>query len=174
MIHSCHIYVPGLPSSGSGLEFQAGLASRIRQSLYTAVVAEASAIECDCIDARCLCLFGDTRADDCSGLDVAGAFRALAHLRLYGRGRSHPYGSERYGELRPRFAAITAPCRGVVELAIRRVQESCGWGVPLFSFQGHRQRLLEHNESRSQEEYIERRYRKNRMSIDGLPGLERP
>jgi hypothetical protein len=57
---------------------------------------------------------------------------------------------------------------------VTRVQESCGWGVPLYEVLGDRDRLLNHNASRTEEEFMERRYRSNNKSIDGLPGLERP
>lgn len=95
-------------------------------------------------------------------------------LRLYGRGQTHVFGSSAFDELRPSFTGIEVPVRGIIELDVSRVQESCGWGVPLYEFQGQRDRLLEHNANRTQEEFMERRYGTNAKSIDGLPGLERP
>ena len=95
-------------------------------------------------------------------------------LRLYGRGQAHAFGTPRFEALRDRFPAIDVPVRGIIELEISRVQDSCGWGVPLYAFEGHREKLLEHNRARTQEEYLERRYASNAESIDGLPGLQRP
>jgi hypothetical protein len=46
--------------------------------------------------------------------------------------------------------------------------------VPLYQYQGERDRLVDHNGSRSQEEHMERRLATNAESIDGLPGLSRP
>jgi hypothetical protein len=95
-------------------------------------------------------------------------------LRLYGRGQAHAFGTTGFDELRSHFRTIEVPVRGIIDLRVSRVQESCGWGVPLYEFKGFRDRLLEHNASRTQEEYLERRYRSNGQSIDGLPGLQRP
>lgn len=94
-------------------------------------------------------------------------------LRLYGRGSSHPHGTPGFERLRERFPAISVPVRAIVELEISRVQDSCGWGVPLYEYRGARDRLVEHNAARSQEEFMERRYATNGASIDGLPGLTR-
>jgi hypothetical protein len=94
-------------------------------------------------------------------------------LRVYGQGRAHSYGSASFDALREAFPNVDVPVRGIIELSISRVQDSCGWGVPLYAYQGDRDRLLEHNRSRSQEEHMERRLQTNGRSIDGLPGLSR-
>jgi len=94
-------------------------------------------------------------------------------LRLYGRGEAHLYGEPGFEALRDRFPAITTPVRGVIEVALDRVQDSCGWGVPLYEFAGQRERLVEHTARRSQTEHIERAYTHNDKSIDGLPGAVR-
>jgi len=95
-------------------------------------------------------------------------------LRLYGRAHAHPYGSAGFDALRERFGGIDVPVRGIISLDITRVQDSCGWGVPLYDHKGHRDHLLNHNSKRTQEEHMERRYASNGESIDGLPGLVRP
>ena len=95
-------------------------------------------------------------------------------LRLYGKGIAHPYGTDAYDGLREHFPAVTVPVRGIIELEITKVQDSCGWGVPLYDFVGDRKLLTDHNGSRTQDEHMERRYLTNESSIDGLPGLTRP
>jgi hypothetical protein len=95
-------------------------------------------------------------------------------VRLYGRGSAHAYGTPRFDELRPEFPAITVPVRGIIEVDVDRTQDSCGWAVPLYTFEGQRDRLLDHNAKRDQETFFERRLATNARSIDGLPGLERP
>lgn len=95
-------------------------------------------------------------------------------LRLYGSGRAHPFGTAGFDERRALFPAITVPVRGIIELDIDRVQDSCGWGVPLYDFVGDRKQLPEANGARTQEEFMERRYETNETSIDQLPGLDRP
>ena len=62
------------------------------------------------------------------------------------------------------------PVRGIIEIEIDRVQDSCGWGVPLYEYQGQRDRLVDHCAKRTQDEHISLIYEKNAESIDGLPG----
>lgn len=93
-------------------------------------------------------------------------------LRLYGRGVAHQFGTPGFDALRSHFPAIEAPVRGIMEITLSRVQDSCGWAVPLYDFQGDRSRLLDHNAERTQDAFIARRIETNGSSIDGLPGLE--
>jgi Pyridoxamine 5'-phosphate oxidase len=95
-------------------------------------------------------------------------------LRLYGRGQAHSYGSPGFAARRQCFPAITVPVRGILQLDLTRVQDSCGWGVPLYEYRGQRTQLLESNAARGLDRYLERRYQTNATSIDGLPGLRRP
>jgi len=92
-------------------------------------------------------------------------------LRLYGRGQAHAYGSPEFEALRSHFPGVDVPVRGIIELEITRVQDSCGWAVPYYEYQGDRTRLLEHNAERSQQAFIEHRLETNARSVDGLPGL---
>jgi hypothetical protein len=94
-------------------------------------------------------------------------------LRLYGRATAHVYGSPGFEALRAAFPGIDVPVRGIIELGITRVQESCGWGVPLYAYEGDRSHLPTHNAKRTQEAFFERRLETNAKSIDGLPGLMR-
>ncbi len=91
-------------------------------------------------------------------------------LRLYGRGQAHLYGEPGFEALRDHFPAIDVPVRGIIEIEIDRVQDSCGWGVPLYEYQGQRDRLVDHCAKRTQDEHISLIYEKNAESIDGLPG----
>ncbi len=93
-------------------------------------------------------------------------------LRLYGKGRPHQHGSRQFDALRANFPAIDVPVRGIIEIELTRVQDSCGWAVPLYEFKGERSRLLEHNAERTQEAFTARRIETNGTSIDGLSGLE--
>ena len=64
--------------------------------------------------------------------------------------------------------------RAIITAKITRIQDSCGWGVPFYEFKGERDQLIRTNEHRTDEEWRERRYTSNAMSIDGLPGLIKP
>ncbi len=91
-------------------------------------------------------------------------------LRLYGRGHAHLFGEPGFEALRDKVGQIDVPVRGIIEVELDRVQDSCGWGVPLYAYEGQRERLVDHCAQRTQQEHIERVYEKNASSIDGLPG----
>tara|TARA_R110002051_G_scaffold165688_2_gene236578 strand:+ start:45641 stop:46198 length:558 start_codon:yes stop_codon:yes gene_type:complete len=102
------------------------------------------------------------------------AFEGAANiLRLYGRGRSICFDEPGFKEklvLFPEFPKA----RAVITAKISRIQDSCGWAVPLYDFKGERDQLIRTNAHRTDEEWRERRYVSNALSIDGLPGLIRP
>ena len=52
--------------------------------------------------------------------------------------------------------------------------EQMGWGVPVYDFKGEREQLRRHVDHRPFDEWAERRYEANAVSIDGLPALVRP
>jgi hypothetical protein len=89
-------------------------------------------------------------------------------LRLYGRGRMARPGSAEWAELSPLFPALPG-ARQVVVADVTRVQTSCGFGVPLMSFQQERDTLVRWAESKGDEGLRLYREQKNRTSIDGLP-----
>jgi hypothetical protein len=81
-------------------------------------------------------------------------------VRLHGR-----------GELIAHDAPSDGGVRGVIRVAIDRVSDACGFGVPLMEVVGERPQrdawLARHDEG-SLHEYMQR---KNRTSIDGLPAF---
>jgi hypothetical protein len=102
------------------------------------------------------------------------AFEGAANiLRLYGRGIAVCFDEPGFAEKLALFPEFPR-ARAIITAKITRVQDSCGWGVPFYEFQGERDQLLRYNEHRTEEEWRERRYAGNAMSIDGLPGLIRP
>jgi pyridoxamine 5'-phosphate oxidase-like protein len=72
--------------------------------------------------------------------------------------------------------SIDAARRAVVTVDVTRVSDSCGYGVPLMSFEGMR----EHHALSSAktlrvlgpEAYAERKRTKNALSLDGLPAVD--
>lgn len=92
-------------------------------------------------------------------------------LRLYGQGKSHMRGSADYGRLlASAFEGVEPPgARQIVCLEIERVQTSCGYGVPLFSFDGDRPTLERWAEAKGEDGLEAYRHEKNRVSIDGFP-----
>jgi hypothetical protein len=61
--------------------------------------------------------------------------------------------------------------RSVIRVALERVADSCGYGVPEYAFVGQRRQLAQWAERKGAEGVREYRREKNRTSIDGLPGL---
>jgi hypothetical protein len=62
-----------------------------------------------------------------------------------------------------------AGARQIVVLDIDLVQTSCGFGVPLFDYQGERPSLNRWSETKSEAELDAYRRQKNARSLDGLP-----
>jgi len=94
-------------------------------------------------------------------------------VRLYGKGEAYQYGTPEFDALRGCFPEVEAPVRGIIKLHVSRVSDSCGWGVPLYEYQGQRTKLVDWVSKSTQDEYWERRLERNAESIDGLPGLVR-
>jgi hypothetical protein len=89
-------------------------------------------------------------------------------LRLYGRGWVARPRDARWGELRGHFPPIPGE-RQVVGLDIESVMATCGFAVPLYEFQGHREVLTEFTRNMGEERMDAYRRERNRRSIDGLP-----
>jgi len=100
-------------------------------------------------------------------------------VRLHGRGEVVPADDERFEELSERCDFVTPSVdearRSIVVVVVDRVADSCGYGVPLMSYEGEREhaRLWAEKKLRTGgdgaiEEYVAE---KNAASIDGLPAL---
>jgi hypothetical protein len=91
-------------------------------------------------------------------------------LRLHGRGRVVEPGDMDWAAVSAEFPESPG-VRSVVVLDVERIADSCGYGVPLFEFVGDRPQLAEWAAKKGAEGLREYQSRKNRTSIDGLPGL---
>jgi hypothetical protein len=92
-------------------------------------------------------------------------------LRLYGRGRVLPAGTPEYGRLLAEVFGGQEPlgARQMVMLDVELVQTSCGFGVPLYAYQGERTALAKWSEAKGAEWLESYRREHNAHSIDGLP-----
>ena len=89
-------------------------------------------------------------------------------LRLYGQGRViRPRDSEWHG-LSGHFPPLTGT-RQIMVISVEAVQTSCGYGVPLFHYQGERGTLVRWAEKKGTQGLLEYWREKNQLSIDGLP-----
>ena len=91
-------------------------------------------------------------------------------VRLYGRGTVIEPGDAAFAALRQRFGPFEA-VRSVVRVALTRIADSCGYGVPLYHYEGERTQLAEWADRKGAQGVAEYRRANNRASIDGLPGL---
>jgi hypothetical protein len=91
-------------------------------------------------------------------------------LRLYGRGRAVEPQDAEWAQLIPLFAPA-GPVRAIILLDVTRIQDSCGFGVPLYRYEGERDQLLLWTQRKGVEGLREYHKQKNATSLDGLPGL---
>ncbi|MEM7768946.1 MAG: pyridoxamine 5'-phosphate oxidase family protein [Cyanobacteria bacterium P01_A01_bin.37] len=89
-------------------------------------------------------------------------------LRLYGRGEVIDVEHPQWEALSPLFSGQPGQ-RQIIRLMLDSVQTSCGFGVPLFEFQGQRDNLIEWADKKGEDGLNRYRREKNRTSIDGLP-----
>lgn len=92
-------------------------------------------------------------------------------LRLFGEAEAHREGATRYVELEDRFPALPG-ARSIVELALTRIQTSCGYSVPFMDLRDERPTLLRWAARKDRGELATYWADKNEHSIDGLPALD--
>jgi hypothetical protein len=92
-------------------------------------------------------------------------------VRLHGHGRAFLTGDPEAEPLLAHFpdAPDTHAVRTVVDVRVERVSDSCGYAVPLMSYQGDRDLLVRAHERRTDADLADYRKVKNAASIDGLP-----
>src|SRR5262249_27988765 len=91
-------------------------------------------------------------------------------VRLSGRGRVVTTDAPAFRHLAPRFPDHlgTRPI-GIVDLD--RIAVSCGFGVPLYRYEGERRQLIDWAERKGADGLLVYHDERNAESIDGLPGL---
>ena len=89
-------------------------------------------------------------------------------LRLYGRGRAVRRQDAEWATLRPHFAVLPGE-RQLIVLDIESVQTSCGYAVPMYTYNGERDTLARWAEKKGPVGLIAYWREKNQVSIDGLP-----
>lgn len=91
-------------------------------------------------------------------------------LRLFGRGRVLELGSAAFTAQMEQFVPV-AGMRAIIVLDVERIADSCGFGVPLYHYEGERDTLPKLAEARGEDGMQSYRAAKNAHSIDGLKGL---
>jgi hypothetical protein len=93
-------------------------------------------------------------------------------LRLHGRAEAVEPGDPDWEELLAEFSSYSAP-RCIVRARLDRISDSCGYGVPLYRFEGERDQLTNFLERAGPDDIERYKAENNVQSIDGLPGLRR-
>jgi len=91
-------------------------------------------------------------------------------VRLHGRGEAVEPGDPRFAGLAAKFPSEPG-VRAVILVNVERVSDSCGYGVPLYEYQGERTALGAWAEKKGTDGLEEYQRTRNAASIDGLPGL---
>lgn len=92
-------------------------------------------------------------------------------LRLQGQGEAIEPGHPEFAELVGLFPPHPGT-RSVIRIAVQRAADSCGFGVPLMAYEGERSQLTDSCARKGPEGNLEYQHKKNRASLDGLPGLD--
>jgi hypothetical protein len=90
-------------------------------------------------------------------------------VRLQGQGTVVEPGDNAFGVWRNRFGDHGG-VRSVIVITLDRISDSCGYGVPLLSYEGERPQMaawVEHKGSAGIEQY----QADHNVSVDGMPGL---
>lgn len=96
-------------------------------------------------------------------------------VRLHGKGRAVLSDSPEFAPLVSKFAGASGVgVRSVIVVEVARISDSCGYGVPLMRFDGHRPTMDQWAQRIGPEGIRDYWAQKNRRSIDDLEGFEAP
>ena len=97
------------------------------------------------------------------------AFDGPANIaRLFGRGRAVVPDTPEWDALIPNFEMIPG-ARQIIVADIYQTQTSCGYGVPLYEYEGDRPTLIKWAENKGEDGLTAYHAEKNAESLDGLP-----
>lgn len=91
-------------------------------------------------------------------------------LRLRGRGRAVEPRDAEFAGFRVHFGEL-AGGRAIVVIDVADISDSCGYGVPLFRYEGERDHYDAWANKLGEQGLEAYQTKHNRQSIDGLPGL---
>ena len=91
-------------------------------------------------------------------------------VRLHGRGEVLEPSHADFARLRGLFAE-TRTVRSIIRIAVDRVSDSCGYGVPLYKYERQRSQLTDWCDRMGEDGLRAYQKKKNAASIDGLPAL---
>lgn len=92
-------------------------------------------------------------------------------VRVHGRGEVVQPGDEGFGELLAKFDARELGVRSIIRVEAERISDSCGYGVPLMTFERERDTLAKWADKKGTDGVAQYWRDKNAESLDGLPGI---
>jgi hypothetical protein len=92
-------------------------------------------------------------------------------LRLHGRGDVVQAGHPEFASLIEGFPTA-AGIRAIIRIQCTRISTSCGFGVPLMTFERPRTQLDDWCEQKGPEKLRDYQVQKNLVSLDGLPAVD--
>lgn len=92
-------------------------------------------------------------------------------VRLHGHGEVLYPGTPKFDALAQHFPEHRAT-RAIIRVHVSRISESCGFVVPRFAFVENRDMLDKWAETKEPAELAAYREKKNKASIDGIPGYK--
>ena len=94
-------------------------------------------------------------------------------VRLHGTGAAVEPHDAGFAALVARFPQLPG-VRSVIRIDVARISDSCGFGVPLYEYQGERDALILSSEKKGPAGVREYQLKNNARSLDGLPGVSLP
>jgi hypothetical protein len=91
-------------------------------------------------------------------------------LRLYGEGEALEPGDDDFPDLLARFPTFNA-VRAILRVRLTRIADSCGYAVPLYTFDRDRRQLHDWADRKGPGGLRQYQLDKNTTSLDGLPAL---
>ena len=92
-------------------------------------------------------------------------------VRLYGKGEVLAKGTPDFDALKGLFPNYMS-ARAIIKVKLTRISDSCGYTVPFYDYKGERDTMKKWVENKGEEALVTYREEKNKMSLDGLPGLD--
>jgi hypothetical protein len=93
-------------------------------------------------------------------------------VRFHGRGEVIEPAAAGFETLLQVFPPPPSPARSLIRIQVRRISDSCGFGVPRYDYLGQRSSIENYVRDKHPDELEAYKAEHNRKSLDGLPGLD--
>jgi len=92
-------------------------------------------------------------------------------VRLHGKGTVLRPDHEEFAGMLQRFKQRALGVRAILRIEVTRISDSCGFGVPFYSFEGDRETLVNWGDKKGAAGVAKYWREKNATSLDDLPGI---